>query len=155
MSKSRNPKKEGSASKSGFSADERKAMQERARELGFEAGGGKLKGKAKLEKEHHDKIAEMPEPDRSMAERIFVVQENAPELSPKTMYGMPAYANKAGKVLCFFQAQSKWDTRHAALVFQDPANLDDGTMWPTSFAIKELNADNEKRIAELISKAVS
>ena|SRR5690554_5764371 len=131
-------------------------MQARVRELELEAGEGKLKGKAKMEKEHHDKIAEMPEPDRSMAERIYsLVQENAPELSPKTMYGMPAYANKAGKVVCFFQAKSKWDTRNAALVFEDPANLDEGTMWPTSFAIRELNTDNEKRIAELIRKAVS
>src|SRR5690554_8141586 len=89
-----------SRSDGGFSAEERKAMQARVRELELEAGEGKLKGKAKMEKEHHDKIAEMPEPDRSMAERIYsLVQENAPELSPKTMYGMPAYANKAGKVV--------------------------------------------------------
>lgn len=120
------------------------------------AEAGKLKGKAKLEKEHHDKIAEMPEPDRAMAERIYaLVRENAPELSPKTMYGMPAYANRAGKVICFFQAKSQWDTRNAALVFEDLANLDEGTMWPTSFAIRELNEENERRIAELFRKAVS
>src|SRR5690625_187629 len=140
----------------GFSAEERKAMQERVRELELEAEAGKLKGKAKLEKEHHDKIAEMPEPDRVMAERIYaLVRENAPELSPRTMYGMPAYANRAGKVICFFQAKSKWDTRNAALVFEDLANLDEGTMWPTSFAIRELNEENERRIAELFRKAVS
>ena len=139
-----------------FAAEERKAMQERVRELELEAEAGKLKGKAKLEKEHHDKIAEMPEPDRVMAERIYaLVRENAPELSPRTMYGMPAYANRAGKVICFFQAKSQWDTRNAALVFEDLANLDEGTMWPTSFAIRELNEENERRIAELFRKAVS
>lgn len=140
----------------GFSDAERKAMQERVRELELEADQGKLKGKDRLEKEHHDKIAGMPEPDRSMAERIYaLVRENAPELSPKTMYGMPAYANKTGKVVCFFQAKSRWDSRNAALVFEDPANLDDGTMWPTSFAIRELNAANEEKIADLIRRAVS
>lgn len=155
MSKDRDSGKTGK-SYAGFSAEERKAMQERVRELELEAEAGKLKGKAKLEKEHHDKIAEMPEPDRVMAERIYaLVRENAPELSPKTMYGMPAYANRAGKVICFFQAKSKWDTRNAALVFEDLANLDEGTMWPTSFAIRELNEENERRIAELLRKAVS
>ena len=155
MSKDRDSGKTGK-SYGGFSAEERKAMQERVRELELEAEAGKLKGKAKLEKEHHDKIAEMPEPDRVMAERIYaLVRENAPELSPKTMYGMPAYANRAGKVICFFQAKSKWDTRNAALVFEDLANLDEGTMWPTSFAIRELNEENERRIAELFRKAVS
>src|SRR5690625_2216658 len=118
MSKDRDSGKTGK-SYGGFSAEERKAMQERVRELELEAEAGKLKGKTKLEKEHHDKIAEMPEPDRAMAERIYaLVRENAPELSPKTMYGMPAYANRAGKVICFFQAKSKWDTRNAALVFK-------------------------------------
>ena len=141
---------------SGFSEAERKAMQERARELELEAGQGKLKGKAKMEKELLDKIAEMPEPDRSMAERIHaLVQEHAPALTPKTMYGMPAYANADGKVVCFFQAASKWETRYATLAFEDKANLDEGTMWPTMFAIKELNAANEKRVAELIKRAVS
>lgn len=150
------PKKGSEKAYSGFSDAERKAMQERAKELAAEASQGKLKGKAKQEKDVLDKIAEMPEPDRSMAERIHaLVQENAPQLSPKTMYGMPAYANKEGKVVCFFQAASKWDTRYAALAFEDRAKLDEGTMWPTSFAIKELSPANEKKLAELIRKAVS
>ena len=140
----------------GFSAAERKAMQDRAKELELEAGQGKLKGKAKMEKELLDKIAEMPEPDRSVAERIHALaQEHAPDLTPKTMYGMPGYANADGKVVFFFQAASKWDSRYATLAFQEFANLDDGTMWPTSFALTELNKANEKRIVELKKKAVA
>src|SRR5690625_5266360 len=146
MSKDRDSGKTGK-SYGGFSGEDGKDMQERVSGVALEAEAGQLKGNAKLEKEHHDKIAEMPEPDRVMAERIYaLVRENAPELSPKTMYGMPAYANRAGKVICFFQAKSKWDTRNAALVFEDLANLDEGTMWPTSFAIRELNEENERRI---------
>ncbi len=138
----------------GFSDAERKAMQDRVKELELEASGGKLKGKAKAEKAVLDTIAAMPEADRSMAEHIHaLVQKHAPALSPKTMYGMPAYANSDGKVVCFFQAASKWETRYAALVFEDKAELDEGTMWPTAFAITELNAENEKRVAELIQRA--
>lgn len=148
-------KPEGAKAHAGFSEAERKAMQERAKELELEASQGKLKGKAKMEKQLLDKIAEMPEPDRSMAERIHgLVQENAPSLAPKTMYGMPAYANADGKVVCFFQAASKWGSRYATLAFDDRAKLDDGTMWPTVFAITELNPANVERIAQLLRKAV-
>ena len=142
-------------SHSGFSDEEKKAMQERVRELELAADKGKLKGKARQEKELFDKIAEMPEADRVIAEHIHaLVSSVAPDLTPKTMYGMPAYANADGKTVLFFQASSKWETRYSALVFEDPARLDDGTMWPTSFAITELNAENEKRIAELVQKAI-
>lgn len=140
----------------GFSEEEKKAMQDRVRELELEADKGKLKGKARMEKELFDKIAEMPEADRVIAEFIHaLVSSIAPNLTPKTMYGMPAYANKDGKTVFFFQAASKWDTRYAVLVFEDRAKLDDGTMWPTSFAITELNAANERMISELLQKAVS
>jgi len=140
----------------GFSAAERKAMQDRAKELELEAEAGKLKGKAKMEKELFDRIAEMPDADRTMAEKIHaIVRAVAPHLTPKTMYGMPAYANDDGKVVVFFQAASKWQSRYATLAFEDPANLDEGTMWPTSYAIKELDTANEQRVAELIRKAVS
>ncbi len=138
----------------GFSDAEKKAMQERARELELEADKGKLKGKARQEKELFDKIAEMPEGDRIIAEKLHsMVTSIAPDLQPKTMYGMPAYANKDGKTVFFFQASSKWETRYSALVFEDPARLDDGTMWPTSFAITELTDDNVARVEELLRKA--
>ena len=139
----------------GFSAAERKAMQDRAKELALEAEAGKLKGKAKMEKELFDRIAEMPDADRTMAEKIHaIVRAVAPHLTPKTMYGMPAYANDDGKVVCFFQAASKWDTRYATFSFEDPARLDDGDMWPTSFAIAKLTPAVEKKPVGLISKAV-
>ena len=100
------------------------------------------------------KIAEMPEPDRSMAERIHaIVKASAPELAPKTWYGQPAYA-KDGKVVCFFQPASKFKTRYATLGFSDDAGLDDGAMWPTSFALTELTAADEARIGALVKKAV-
>jgi uncharacterized protein YdhG (YjbR/CyaY superfamily) len=100
-------------------------------------------------------IAEMPEPDRAMAERLHaIVKASAPELSPKTWYGMPAYA-RDGKVVCYFTAASKFNSRYATLGFNDDANLDDGTMWPTAFALTELTADNEARIGALVKKAVS
>jgi uncharacterized protein YdhG (YjbR/CyaY superfamily) len=102
-----------------------------------------------------EKVAEMPEPDRSMAERIHeIVTASAPELMPKTWYGMPAYA-RDGKVVCFFQAASKFEARYATFGFNDTANLDDGAMWPTSFAVKELTPAGEKKISELVKKAVS
>lgn len=139
----------------GFSDAERKAMQERAKELALEAESGKLKGKAKQEKAVFDAIAEMPEEDRAMAEKIHaIVTSVAPQLSPKTMYGMPAYANEDGKVVVFFQAASKWDSRYSTLAFEDRANLDDGNMWPTSFAIKKLDSAAEKKIIELVKRAV-
>lgn len=139
----------------GFSEAERKAMQERAKELAMEADSGKLKGKAKQEKALYDVIAEMPAEDREMAEKIHaIVSSVAPQLAPKTMYGMPAYANEEGKVVVFFQAASKWDSRYSTLAFEDRANLDDGNMWPTSFAIKKLDSAAEKRIVELVKRAV-
>lgn len=139
----------------GFSEAERKAMQERAKELAMEADSGKLKGKAKQEKALYDAIAEMPAEDKEMAEKIHaIVSSVAPQLAPKTMYGMPAYANEEGKVVVFFQAASKWDSRYSTLAFEDRANLDDGNMWPTSFAIKKLDSAAEKRIVELVKRAV-
>ena len=132
----------------GFSAEERAAMKERARELKAEAE------KADLEKALLEKIAEMPPPDRSMAKRIHaIVKANAPSLTPKTWYGMPAYA-KDGKVVCYFQAASKFDARYATFGFNDTANLDKGAMWPTSWALKELTAADEAKIAALVKKAV-
>ena len=102
------------------------------------------------------KIAEMAEPDRSMATRIHeIVKANAPDLMPKTWYGMPAYATKDGKIVCFFQTAQKFGARYATFGFNDSANLDDGVMWPTSFALKALNAAEEKKIIALVKKAVS
>ena len=139
-----------SAKKSeGFTAEERAAMKERARELKAEAQ------RADGERAVLAKIAEMPEPDRAMAERLHeIVKASAPELSPKTWYGMPAYA-KDGKVVCFFQGAKKFDSRYATLGFNDKANLDEGAMWATSFALKELGATEEAKISELVRRAVS
>jgi uncharacterized protein YdhG (YjbR/CyaY superfamily) len=134
---------------SGFTAEERAAMKERAREL--KAESRKADGESAL----LAKIAEMPEPDRSVAERLHdIVTATAPALTPKTWYGMPAYA-KDDKVLCFFQSAAKFKSRYATLGFSDTANLDDGTMWPTSFAIRELNATSEAEIRALVKRAVS
>jgi len=142
-----------SASK-GFSDAEKAALKERAAELKSEAKRGK--DRAKGEGELFAKIAEMAAGDRVIAERIHaLVSEHAPHLMPRSMYGMPAYANDAGKTVCFFQAASKWDTRYATFAFEDRAQLDDGDMWPTSFAIKRLTPAVEERIAELIKKAVA
>ncbi|HWV35640.1 MAG TPA: DUF1801 domain-containing protein [Thermomicrobiales bacterium] len=140
----------------GFSADEKAAMKERARELKAEARRSKQANKAAAdERDALDKIAEMQGADRVMAERIHeLVRANAPELAPKTMYGMPAYA-KDGKVLCFFQGAQKFGTRYATLGFNDVANLDDGAMWPTTFALTELTDAVEERIVALLKKAVS
>ncbi len=144
-----------SAKKSeGFTDDERAAMRERARELKAEARANKKK--AEGESALLAKIAEMPQPDRAMAERLHeIVKASAPALSPKTWYGMPAYANKDGKVVCFFQSAQKFDARYATLGFSDEANLDEGAMWPTSFALKELSATEEARISALVKRAVS
>ena len=102
------------------------------------------------------KIAEMQEPDRTMAKRLHaIIKASAPDLMPKTWYGMPAYANKEGKVVCFFQSAQKFNSRYATLGFNDTANLDEGDMWPTSFALKELTAAEEARISALVKKAVS
>ena len=137
----------------GFSAEERAAMQERARELKAEARANK--DKVAGETDVLAKIAEMPEPDRAMAERLHaIIKASAPALSPKTWYGMPAYA-KDGKVVCYFTAASKFNSRYATFGFNDDANLDAGTMWPTSFALKELTVEAEAEISALVKKAVS
>jgi len=133
----------------GFTAEERAAMRERAQELKAEAR------RAEGEKAVLAKIAEMPEPDRAMAERLHaIIKESAPELAPRTWYGMPAYA-KEGKVVCYFTAASKFKERYASFGFNDKAKLDEGNMWPTSFALKQLTAAEEARIAALVKKAVS
>jgi uncharacterized protein YdhG (YjbR/CyaY superfamily) len=141
----------------GFTDEERAAMKERARELKAEARANKKKAeKAEGESDLLAKIAEMQEPDRAMAERLHeIVKASAPELSPKTWYGMPAYADKDGKVVCFFQSAQKFSTRYATFSFSDKANLDEGAMWPTSFALKELTATEEAKIGELVKRAVS
>jgi uncharacterized protein YdhG (YjbR/CyaY superfamily) len=137
----------------GFTAEERAAMKERARELQAEARA--TKDKADGERAVLAKIAEMPEADRAMAERLHaVIKASAPALSPKTWYGMPAYA-KDGKVVCYFTAASKFNSRYATFGFNDTANLDEGAMWPTSFALTELTAAEEARIGALVKKAVS
>ena len=129
-------------------------MKERAEELKAERRGGRRAAKADGESDVLAKIAEMPDSDRSMAERVHaVVKASAPGLSPKTWYGMPAYA-KDGKVVCFFQSAQKFKSRYATLGFSDEANLDDGAMWPTSFALKELTTAEEARIAALVKRAV-
>jgi uncharacterized protein YdhG (YjbR/CyaY superfamily) len=134
----------------GFTDEERAAMKERAKELKAEAAKADG-GKAVLAK-----IAEMPGPDRAMAKRIHaIVTANAPALSPKTWYGMPAYANKDGKVVCFFTAADKFKSRYATLGFDDSANLDEGAMWPVSFALKKVTTAEEKKIAALVKKAVT
>ena len=144
--------KTGKAS-DGFTAEERAAMRERARELKAEARADR--DKAAGERDLLAKIAEMPRPDRAKAERVHaIVKATAPELAPKTWYGMPAYA-KDGKIVCFFQSAAKFKARYATLGFNDTANLDDGAMWPTSFALKELTAKEEARIRSLVKKAVS
>jgi uncharacterized protein YdhG (YjbR/CyaY superfamily) len=134
----------------GFSAEERAAMKERARELKAEAAG------ADAERAVLATIAEMQGSDRAIAERLHaIVKAAAPALWPKTWYGMPAYATKDGKVVCFFQSAQKFKTRYATIGFSDQANLDDGDMFPTYFALKELTAAEEKKIAALVKKAVS
>jgi uncharacterized protein YdhG (YjbR/CyaY superfamily) len=136
----------------GFTDAERAAMKERAQELKAEARRGK---KADGESDVLAKIAEMPPPDRAKAKRLHaIIKASAPALSPKTWYGMPAYA-KDGKVLCYFQSAAKFNSRYATFGFSDTANLDEGAMWPTSFALKELTAAEEAKIGALVKKAVS
>jgi uncharacterized protein YdhG (YjbR/CyaY superfamily) len=138
----------------GFSDEEKAAMKERAKELKAEARSDK--NKAEGESAALAAIAAMPEPDRGMAKRLHaIIKANAPTLSPKTWYGMPAYANKDGKVVCFFTPASKFNSRYATLGFNDDANLDEGPMWPTSFALKKLTAAEEAEIGALVKKAVS
>ena len=134
----------------GFTDDERAAMRERAQEL-----------KAESQREDGEsavlaKIAQMPEPDRAMAKRLHeIVKASAPALWPKTWYGMPAYAKEDGKIVCFFQSAKKFNSRYATLGFSDKANLDEGAMWPTSFALKELGATEEAKISALLKRALS
>jgi len=138
----------------GFTDEEKAAMKERARELKAEARANQ--DRAEGEGDLLAKIAEMPEPDRAMAKRVHaIVRANAPALSPKTWYGMPAYANQDGKIVCFFQAAEKFKARYASFGFNDTANLDEGAMWPVAFALKELTAAGEAKIAALVKKAAS
>lgn len=150
MSSTKTTKKKSAngATSKGFTAEEKAAMKERARELKAEAE------KADLEADLLAKIAEMPPADRAMARKIHaLIKANAPSLTPKTWYGMPAYA-KNGKVLCFFQAADKFKARYATFGFSDEARLDDGAMWATSWALKELTPADEARIVALVKKAV-
>jgi uncharacterized protein YdhG (YjbR/CyaY superfamily) len=148
------PKKATPKSKSrGFTDEEQAAMRERAQELKTEARRGA--GQADGESDVLAKIAEMPEPDRAMATRLHaIIKSSVPALSPRTWYGMPAYA-RDGKVVCFFQSAQKFKARYATFGFSDAANLDDGAMWPTAFALKELTAAEEARISDLVKRAVS
>jgi len=147
--------KTGTKKSKGFSDAEREAMQERAKELKADKGPSKRGGKASGEQDLFEKVAEMAEPDRVMAERLHeIITGAAPGLEPKTWYGMPAYA-KDGKVVCFFQGAAKFQARYATLGFNDTAKLDDGTMWPTAYALKKLTSADEKEIAELVKRAVS
>ena len=136
----------------GFTAEERAAMKERAKELKAEARQNKKREEG--ESALLVKIAEMAEPDRAMAQRLHeIVEASAPALWPKTWYGMPAYADKEGKIVCFFQSAEKFGARYATLGFSDKANLDEGAMWPTSFALKELTAAEEAKIGALVKRA--
>jgi len=139
----------------GFTDEERAAMKERAQELKAEARRGPRATKADGEGDVLAKIAEMPERDRAMAERLHaIIKASAPALSPRTWYGMPAYA-KDGNVVCFFQSAHRFKARYATFGFSDKANLDEGTVWPVVFALKELTATDEARIGALVKKAVS
>jgi uncharacterized protein YdhG (YjbR/CyaY superfamily) len=153
---SKTPAKKGTGrttSSTGWTAEERAAMKEHAQELKAAAKKGRTKEDG--EAEIRAKIAEMPEPDRAMAQRFHeIVLDAAPDLVPRTWYGMPAYA-KDGKVLCYFQAAAKFKARYATIGFDEVANLDDGSMWPTSWAVTKLTKADEARIAELVKRAVS
>jgi len=146
------PKKDMQKS-TGFTDEEKAAMKERAKELKAEERANK--DRAAGESDLLAAIAKMKEPDRSMAKRLHeIITASAPALMPKTWYGMPAYANTDGKVVCFFQAASKFNTRYATFGFQHDANLDEGNMWPASFALMKLTATEEARISALVKKAV-
>lgn len=135
-----------------FSADERAAMKERAKEQKAEARASK--NRAEGEHDVLAKIDELPEPERAMAQRLHaLIAASAPDLAPKLWYGMPAYASD-GKIVCFFQSAQKFNTRYATLGFSDTAQLDDGTMWPTAFALKELTAADEERVSALVKRAM-
>ncbi len=145
----------GAKTSSGFTDEERAAMKQRAQELKAPTRRGSGGAKEDGESDVLEKIAEMPESDRAIAERLHaIIKASAPELSPKTWYGMPAYA-KDGKVVCFFQSSHKFKTRYATLGFNDSAKLDDGTMWPAAFALTKLTAADAARISALVKKATS
>jgi uncharacterized protein YdhG (YjbR/CyaY superfamily) len=153
MSQKKDKQKAAATSNQGFTAEEKAAMKERAKELKAEARANK--NRAQGEKDVLEKIAEMEEPERTMATRLHeIIKTNAPLLMPKTWYGMPAYATD-GKVVCFFQPAQKFQTRYATLGFSDQANLDDGELWPTTYALKELTPSVEERIGALVMQAVS
>jgi hypothetical protein len=158
MNDTRKPAKSTTAknkTSAGFTAEERAAMKEHAQELKTAARRGPRAAKTDGESEVLAKIAEMPEPDRALAGRLHaIIKASAPALSPRTWYGMPAYA-KDGKIVCFVQPAQKFKTRYATLGFNDPANLDEGTMWPIAYALTELTAADEARIGALVTKAVS
>lgn len=144
---------EGDKSSERFSDEERAAIRERAKEVKATSRRGKRADRADEESDVLAKIAEMPEPDRVMGERLHaIIKDSAPSLSPKLWYGMPSYA-RDGKIVCFFQPASKFKTRYATLGFNDSANLDEGSMWPTAFALVELTAADEARIAALVKQA--
>lgn len=149
MSPTKSAKSAATSKKSkGFTDEEKAAMKNRAKELKAEAE------KADGEKAALDAISIMQEPDRSMAKRIHtIIKDNAPSLSAKTWYGMPAYANTDGKIVCFFQTAKKFNTRYSTFGFNDSAHLDEGEMWPVAFALKKLTATEEARIASLVKKA--
>jgi len=154
MSTKTDTKKSTKKSGEGFTAEEKEAMKARAQELKAEARAGK--DRAEGEKTILAAINAMKDPDRSMAKRLHeIITASAPALLPKTWYGMPAYANKDGKVVCFFQAAQKFGARYGTLGFNDTANLDEGEMWATAFALKKLTATEEARIIALVKKAVS
>ena len=153
----KSPKSAGATAKKskGFTDEERAAMREHLQELKAAARGGQGADQADGESAVLAKIAALPQPDRAMGERLHaIIKASAPVLSPRTWYGMPAYA-KDGNVVCFFQSAQKFKTRYATFGFSDKANLDEGHMWPTAFALKELTAADEARIAALVKKAVS
>ena len=153
MTPDKSTTKKATQKSKGFTADEQAAMKERAKELKAEARAAN--DRAAGESDVLAKIAEMQESDRVMAEQLHaIVTANAPDLMPKTWYGMPAYA-RDGKVVCFFQSAEKFGARYATLGFNDGAHLDDGVMWPTSFALKEMTPAEETRIAALVKKAMS
>ncbi|MBV8068629.1 MAG: DUF1801 domain-containing protein [Acidobacteriaceae bacterium] len=139
-----------------FTSEERAAMREHIEEFKAESRGRPRAAQADGESVVLAKIADLPQPDRAMAERLHkIIKDNAPDLMPKTWYGMPAYAREDGNVVCFFQSAQKFKTRYATLGFSDKANLDDGHMWPTAFALKEMTAAEEIRIAAIVKKAVT
>ena len=154
MTTTKSAKRTDASTSGGFTADEKAAMRERAREAKAEARRGA--DRAAGEQDLLTKVAEMPAPDRAMAERIHaIITEVAPALAPTTWYGMPAYANKDGKIVCFFQPADKFKARYATFGFNEDAHLDDGAMWPTSFALMELGPAEAARIAALVKKALS